>query len=706
MYRAFHASSVVFFLFLSMVSCGRREPRPEKIRQDQFFAEILKRESCRCLGEDRFFEENLLANPDPEVRRWCAIALGRIANPNALPWLYTALHKGDASIRAASAFAIGEIEKRQRLDEQYLPPDPLAAPELVRLLDDTSLHVRTRAVEALGKMGSPAESGEIIRRLERFRYSGIPAERAYLDATIAALMRMKDSLALPVLQKLSGSPDPEIQCYALNALVQLRDKTARSLFVSLIENDNPEVRSLAALGIGLTEDAGLAHLIFPLLKPRQESIGSLIPLPVRYRALQALGNLKNPSAIAAIQAAIAADPIDDAHPDQQNFAIQAASTLGDIGTAGAESAVLALLQYAGPIANRSVVALAKISKGNPERFFGLVDSGQFSGSSATRAWIQAMTELGGPDAVEELNRILAQQLEQPSQEPEILADILSSLAKLESPDLQETLKPFLNSHDASLLRAALSAYKIKPGSKTPWTAALQAVAASVESSDVEARTAILKFLKPWVREKSVQETLWSRLNDHERRVRIITAGLLRNSGTPIAFDSGSIKDALTDPVCFALAADRGNNTTAILETTRGTIEIDLFREEAPITTASFVLMARRGSYNGLEFARAVPGSLVETQNPQSKSGLAAAINSEISMRSREVGCVGMSLSGMDSQANSFFITLSLRPGLDGLNTCFGRIVSGMQVADRIVPGDRIKQILIKENKSLFGRRLR
>jgi len=75
------------------------------------------------------------------------------------------------------------------------------------------------------------------------------------------------------------------------------------------------------------------------------------------------------------------------------------------------------------------------------------------------------------------------------------------------------------------------------------------------------------------------------------------------------------------------------------------------------------------------------------------------LRSEVNMRPFERGSVGMALSGGDSRADSFFIALAPQPYLDGINTCFGRVISGLQVAERMALGDRIKQIRIKETIS-------
>ena len=142
---------------LPALSCGRSRARHD-LQRSEYFTEILKLEDRGWLGEDRFFEQNLLANPDPEVRRWCALALGRIGSRRALPMLYTAARSGDASVRAASAFAIGEIEDREVLAAQYLFPAQQTLSELSMLLDDPSRSVQMRSVEALGKCGSSPEA--------------------------------------------------------------------------------------------------------------------------------------------------------------------------------------------------------------------------------------------------------------------------------------------------------------------------------------------------------------------------------------------------------------------------------------------------------------------------------------------------------------------------------------------------------------------
>lgn len=630
-FRRFCAGFVILSL-VPMFGCGRHLARNE-LRLNDYYSEILKRVDRGWIGDDRFFEDNLLVNPDPEVRRWCAIALGRIGSPGALPLLYRAVHTGDAAVRAASAFSIGAIENRDSLEQQYLLADPQAVAELKPLLDDPSISVRMRAIEALGKIGSRSEAEEIVRRLETFQFSGSAVERAYLEFAVTALARLKDPAALPVLERLANASDSEIQWRALEALVAFHDEKAVPLYIRKLESANPA---------------------------------------------------------------------DQANPDQQNHVILVAEALGEIGSGEAEPVLLPLLKSTQPVANSAVIALSKILKGNPARFFGLVDKSRFTAPAALPAWIQAMGNLGGDEAEEELRQILVRELRNPTRPGyELIPGILRALAKFNPPGLQEIISPFLTSRNAALLRTAVDLYQPKNNTKEPWAPIVQAFA---NCGDSETRIDALLHLTPWIGEPKVQQVLQTGLQDPERRVRLAALALLRKGGiTGATGDPGPSAASVTDAVCRTLAASRKNSTIAIIETTRGTLELELFREDAPLTVANFVLMAKGGVYNGFVFEQGIPSQRIGGMNFGSQARPGRATNGEINMRPFERGSVGMTAAGGKRDTGRFFITLAPKPFLDGIDICFGRVISGIQVADKIVPGDRILRINIKETIGTLDR---
>ena len=679
---------------LPAFSCGRSRVRHD-LQRSEYFTEILKRENRGWLGEDRFFEQNLLENPDPEVRRWCALALGRIGSRRALPMLYRAARSGDASVRAASAFAIGEIEDREVLAAQYMSAEQQTLERLSILLDDPSRSVQMRAVEALGKCGSNPEARKIVRRLELFSGSGSLVDRAYADFAITALVRLKDSSALPVLERLADAAAPEIRWRALDALRLLRDEKAGPIFVRNLASASPEVSASAARGLAIVKSDSAQYLV-GLLPPRDSSTGRHIPLSVRFSAIEAIGELKYPAAIPAIKAALEGEPIDERHPDRQNFAILAAQTLGEIGSAEAEPVLVPMLHSVQPVANSAVIALAGILKQNPERFFGLVEKSRFRTPAAVSSWIRAMAELGGAQAAAELERMMFGFTESPSgYDPELISAALTAIAKVNPPEFRSILSPFLVSRDPVLLRAALSVYRPDASEKEPWAPMTQAFMNLASGNETDTKLDILQRLTPWIGEAQVQQVLRTGLKDSGQSVRVASLALLRKLGiADVMEDPVPSAPSATDLFCRTLATSRKDRTVATVKTTRGTFQIELFREDAPFTVADFVLAAESGRYAGLSFDRAIPSLQIAAQSDRRRSG--RATKGEVNMRPFERGSVGLTLAE-GSRRSRFFIALAPQPYLDGIDTCFGRVISGMQVADRIVPGDRVLHIAIKES---------
>ena len=154
----------------------------------------------------------------------------------------------------------------------------------------------------------------------------------------------------------------------------------------------------------------------------------------------------------------------------------------------------------------------------------------------------------------------------------------------------------------------------------------------------------------------------------------------------------------------------GAGPVIVLDTDKGTIEFETYPDEAPQTVARIVELVKKNFYNGQRFHRAEPKFVVQIGDPQSRipqmsdhwgrSGFGKPLGvSEITKKRRHVrGAVAMGYAGTDpKQADShFYITLANRPDLDGRYTVFGRVISGMAVADRLERGDRLKKASVKE----------
>jgi cyclophilin family peptidyl-prolyl cis-trans isomerase len=139
---------------------------------------------------------------------------------------------------------------------------------------------------------------------------------------------------------------------------------------------------------------------------------------------------------------------------------------------------------------------------------------------------------------------------------------------------------------------------------------------------------------------------------------------------------------------------------ASIRTAKGDIAIELAAADAPLTVHNFLELMRTGYYpdtrqpRDARWHRVVPNFVLQDgdRRGDGAGGPGYAIRDEINRLRYGRGVVGMALSGPDTGGSQFFITLSPQPHLDGGYTIFGRVVGGMDVADRIVQDDRILAI--------------
>ena len=137
---------------------------------------------------------------------------------------------------------------------------------------------------------------------------------------------------------------------------------------------------------------------------------------------------------------------------------------------------------------------------------------------------------------------------------------------------------------------------------------------------------------------------------------------------------------------------------AYIETDKGTIEIELAVLDAPLTVDNFITLARKGFFNGVAIHRVVPDFVVQDGDPRGdgEGGPGYTIRDEINQRPYLRGTVGMALDWQDTGGSQFFITHSPQPHLDGRYTVFGHVVNGMDVVDRLVPGDVMRRVRIRD----------
>jgi cyclophilin family peptidyl-prolyl cis-trans isomerase/HEAT repeat protein len=143
-----------------------------------------------------------------------------------------------------------------------------------------------------------------------------------------------------------------------------------------------------------------------------------------------------------------------------------------------------------------------------------------------------------------------------------------------------------------------------------------------------------------------------------------------------------------------LPALAGKLPRAEIVTERGTITLELYPVDAPLTVDNFLTLSASGYYNDLRFHRVVPNFVAQDGDPRGdgNGGPAYTIRDEFNPRRYERGSVGMALSGPDTGGSQYFMTHAADPHLDGRYTVFGRVVGGWAALDVLVQGDHIERI--------------
>ena len=136
-------------------------------------------------------------------------------------------------------------------------------------------------------------------------------------------------------------------------------------------------------------------------------------------------------------------------------------------------------------------------------------------------------------------------------------------------------------------------------------------------------------------------------------------------------------------------------TRAIIETAKGTINIQFFDADAPNTVKNFVDLAEKGFYDGLTFHRVIPNFMIQGGCPQGTGtgGPGYKINCEINPNKHEAGTLSMAHAGKNTGGSQFFICHAPQSHLDGIHTVFGK-TEDMDVVNAIKGSDKMVSVKI------------
>jgi cyclophilin family peptidyl-prolyl cis-trans isomerase/HEAT repeat protein len=624
----------------------------------------------------------LLTDPEPRVRFRAALAIGRVGLPEGIAPLTAALADANSEVRQVSAFALGLIGDRT------------AVPVLTKALADPDWLVRGRAAEALGLIGDPSAAADVGALAKEAASAGRIASIAPdtdADATAGNLSRVEPPadafrLALYALVRLKayeplsaavtgadGQPVGRWWPIAY-ALQRIEDPRAGAALLELARGPGRYTTAFAARGLGSIKHAGADAVLLPLVDPKQ--IDSVIgPCAVR-----ALGQIGGQPALDALLALVRQPELDP------NLRLEAVTALGALRASSARDDVLD--QMADEWPSMRAAAIRAIAQIDPDELLLILSGLDPDPHWSVRAAIAAgLAEVPPEQAAERLQPMLA------DSDRRVVPAVLTSLARIKAPSLEATLLEHLKDPD---IVVRMTAARLLGELKTPAHAAALADAYRGGSADSTylARAAALTALTAASTEAAAP-VLKQALADREWAVRLRALELLR----PIDATAASPDAIRPAPIAAPPVPYESTELIAppfsprlFIETGKGTIEIELAVNDAPITAQQLIALARKDFYTGVTFHRVVPSFVAQGGDPRGdgEGGPGFTIRDELTVRPYRRGTVGMALDWEDTGGSQFFITHSPQPHLDGRYTVFGRVLSGMDVVDRIQQWDVIR----------------
>ena len=139
-------------------------------------------------------------------------------------------------------------------------------------------------------------------------------------------------------------------------------------------------------------------------------------------------------------------------------------------------------------------------------------------------------------------------------------------------------------------------------------------------------------------------------------------------------------------------------TKAEIVTAKGTMKVEFYDYDAPKTVANFVKLSKDGYYDGLNFHRVLPDFVIQGGCPDGTGagGPGYSIDCELDGENQyhERGVLSMAHAGRNTGGSQFFICHNRHntSHLDGIHTCFAKVINGLDIIDKIKEGDKFNII--------------
>ncbi len=555
----------------------------------------------------------------------------------------TLLVDADPDRRARTALAVGQLRIRARF------------PQLRQLLTDGDTLIAANAAYALG-VAKDTQAVAALARAVGGAPDPVAREAAWALGEIGEPARtvlsvaLGDGLTAPLRENAAASRSASVRAALVLATVKLRPAPIALVVPWLADSSAPVVRAAAYVIGRLRAPAGVRALLTVRAHADEE---------VRQHVARALTR----TTVGDSLAALARDALNALVRDP-DWRVRA-NAAGSVSTFGASALDVVQIGLADSVANVRIVATDSLSV-----VFGR-DSVRWR-----RAWER---------------------------------DTLLAVRRLMLGHVRRLALSLFDAEVATWERHADWRYRI---------AALEHRARATDVDRVIAAEAFIADTDPRIRTAALQrlanianDSLSVRVRllavrastDRDSLVRSLATRLLAPRDSTVRPPRRATPDSLVarplieyERLVLLWGAVGSRQPMAVIETDDGVVTLQLFGREAPLVVEAFVRLANEGFYRNTVFHRVVPNFVVQDGDPRGDGtgGPGFSLRESFSRRRHERGCVGLATSGPDTGGSQYYLCHSSQPHLDGAYTVFGTVLSGFDVMDRIVQGDRMVRIRI------------
>ena len=661
-------------VFLSM-ACqpGSQNAERQYPMNDEIKARITMLEDQRNPDMEVFAD--YLKSENKNVRLRACLALGRIGmldkeDPFRKDLENLVLEDKEIEVRAMAAFALGLARENKSITV------------LSKALKDDEPLVRQRAAEAICLVGQASDAKLV--KLPLVNDEDIQVRRQILRSS----WRLRDEALTEEVMNIIREGQEDLLWDATyhmtrSGLAQAQDWTPE-LMETLVKNEDPQIRKNAIKLLPNLQDREKLSSLFDLLLQDADN-------NVRINAMRVASTLGYPKLLDVLP-----EMVESESPQVRQEAVKAAGAMIRLyKEAGSEEAelyqALANVALKGLEDKEADIVAEAVKSLLPVTDIAGIQDKQDALLADERPRVRAaavnmiiFTDPEGKQVWPRLEKALS------DKESGVRLAAIQLLMRLNDEKVPERLIEILKGEDPIMVSIAASFFQ-----RTPLADALDPLVESFKvhenDEDLEALSGIVAALGSYQGSELATETLKKALDNKARKIRLAAATILENvvenamdkvgkeeTGRDLEFYQNALKTVRENPVLR-------------LKTTKGDLVMRFYSERATLTAYNIITLAQKGYFDGTTIHRVVPDFVAQMGDPMGTGwgGPGYSIRCEVNDLDYERGAVGMALSGKDTGGSQFFFTISAQPHLDGGYTIFAETIEGIEIAEQLLPGDKI-----------------